>query len=342
MKPARKISIVGIVLVIASLIISPLYAESPSEEEIAIEEETFPDEEVAIEEEALPDEEIPEDDESLYDDDYLMFEAPPLVFEAAPIYELRSFDDIFPGLLRNQRRMAMSIDGLRNSFTKEDSPILFPNPDTGINLISSVMSKNPSHIIEILLVVPYEEKELDMLDVYNALGSIGDIKNHTILLNSGREFNIFVESTRLAGAKNRKSIPDPPPATFLPFSETIYLRLKEFYFGNLFLKGDISISPYGVTYSMTNFTDIRFFLLPVMKAERFTALIYLEPVKEGVLIYSMSGLYIPGFLTEGVNLTPSINSRIGVLINWITDNLKKQGNMAVEQENEVLVGSPER
>ncbi|MDR0443125.1 MAG: hypothetical protein LBH44_06950 [Treponema sp.] len=255
-----------------------------------------------------------------------VFEAPPLIFEVPRfIFEPRSFDALFPSFSQTQKASVFSNRGLRYSFEKDGSPALIPDPDSGIDILSSVMIKKPSHIIEVLVVVPYNERELEMLDLYNALGRIENIKDHSVHIN-GRDFNVFTETTRLVSAKNRKAVSDPPPADMLPYSETMYLRFKEVYFGNLFLRGDISMSLYGITYSITNFTDVRFLLLPVMKAERFTAILYLEPVKEGVLIYCMSGLYIPGFIADRVNITPSVNSRIAVLLSWITEGLRRQGN----------------
>ena len=92
----------------------------------------------------------------------------------------------------------------------------------------------------------------------------------------------------------------------------------------------MSISMYGITYSMTNFTDVRYFLVPIKKAERFTTIIYCEPIKEGILFYSMSGFYLPGFIADRVNLTPSINRRIEIFINWITDGLRMQESEVLE------------
>ena len=317
----------------------PLLDESTLSEEAPHDKDLLLSEESTLGEESLPDGEAPLSEEStlskelVLDDDSLVFEAPPLIFEVpAVIYETRSFDAIFPNFSQSQRSKIFSEGGLKHSFEKGDAPILIPDPDSGIDLLSSVMKKNPSHIIEVLLVAPYNEIELDMLDIYNALGRIENMKDQSIPWN-GRDVNLFVESTRLESAQNRKPISDPPLADTLPYSETMYLRLKEASFGNLFVRGDVSISLYGITYSMTNFTDVRFFLIPVMKAERFSAIIYLEPVKEGVLIYSMSGIYLPGFIADSINLTPNINRRITVLINWITDNLRIQESRLMEQEN---------
>jgi len=265
--------------------------------------------------------------DSLLDDTYTdeyayLFEAPPLVFEAQT-FENRSLYTIFPNFTERQRRSIRNNQVIRSSFTKGETPTLVPNPDLEINLLGTILRKDPSHLIEALLVVPYNERELDLLDIYNALGRISNIKDCAVLLR-GNDYFIFTESTRIDNTRNRRAISDPAPATFLPFSETMYLRLKEINFGNLFIRGDISISTYGITYSMTNFTDIRYFLVPLMRAERYSTIIYLEPVKEGVLIYSMTGFYLPGFIADRVNLTPNINRRIDVFIKWITEGLRIQ------------------
>jgi hypothetical protein len=219
--------------------------------------------------------------------------------------------------------MAFSSGGLKNFYEKDGSPALTPHPDSGIDLLSSVMSKNPSHIIEAMVVVPYNKTELEMLDIYNALGKIRNIQNHTVTIN-GKDTIILEETTRMESAKSRKSILDPPPVNILPYSETMYLRFKDAYYGNLYIRGDVSMGLYGIIYSMTNFTDVRYFLIPIIRAERLSIIIYLEPIKEGVLVYSVSGLYLPGFIADRINLTPSINRRITVLLSWIVDSLRKQ------------------
>jgi len=291
------------------MLISPLYGED---------EEVIPEPQPDIQVDASTIEDSP-----LVDDGFF-FEAPPLIIEAAP-FEIRSFDAIFPRLSRVQRMMAMSYEGLRHSFTKDEPALFVPDPEIGIDLLGSIMKKNPSHLIEALVLIPYNGRELDLLDIYNALGRIEKIKDHTVPLN-GRDFHIFTESTRIESARNRRAVSDPPPAVTLPLSDTMYIRLKEYSFGNLFIRTDVSIDVYGITYSMANFIDVRYFLVPIMKAERFMTIIYLEPVKEGMLIYSMAGFYLPGFIADRVNLTPSINRRIAIFMGWITDGLRMQEN----------------
>jgi hypothetical protein len=104
----------------------------------------------------------------------------------------------------------------------------------------------------------------------------------------------------------------------------MYLRFVDQYIGDFYLRGDISVGLYGITYSITNFRDVSYSIFRIMKAERFSVVMYLEPIKEGVLIYSVSGIYLPGFIAGRVNLTPNMNRRITVLIDWITEGLRYQ------------------
>jgi hypothetical protein len=323
------------------LLTLPLYAESSDEETPLAEEAPLAGEPLLEGEDSpLVGESLPEGEDSPLAEEPLLegedsplaeeplpeggffFEAPPLIFEVPP-FRLRSFDAIFPNLSWIDRILALSSEGLKYSFGKDESPTIIPNPDLEINLLDRVLKKNPSHLIEALAVVPYNARELDLLDIYNALGRIEKLKDYAASFN-GNYYHIFTESTRIESARNRRVVPDPPPAVTLPFSDTMFLRLREFSFGNLFIRIDISISTYGITYSMTNFLDVRYFILPIMRAERFTTILYLEPIKEGVLIYCMSGFYLPGFIADRINLTPNINRRIEVFINWITDGLREQ------------------
>ncbi|MCL2805100.1 MAG: hypothetical protein FWD26_04095 [Treponema sp.] len=320
-------------------IIEEIAAEEPAvTEEIIAAEEPAAQAELAAAEEAdaeagepaLSEEKELAFIDDLDDVDYFFFEAPPLVIESAPFLGTRSFEDLFPNLTRAQRTAARSEKGLRFSFEKVGSPMLVPNPASGIDLLKSVMAKRPSHIVEALVLVPYSGRELDMLDVYNALGRIGNLKDHSVPLN-GRNFTVFPETTRLESARNRRDIPDPLPANDLPFSETMFLRFKDATIGDIFIRGDMSISMYGLTYSMTNFRDVRYSIIPIMRAERVSIIIYVEPVKEGMLIYSLSGFYLPGIIANSANLSPSIDRRISVLLNWIKDGLIKQASVAAER-----------
>jgi len=345
MKSAWKI--INLCLLLAFVFICPLWAED--EEELKpVNEEPLLSEETPVTEEPLISEETPVAEEPLiseeprfidegssgeelsFDDEFealfneFVFSGPTLVFEA-PVFETRNFNEVFPDLTLRQKSTVMSARGLRNAFEKNDTPTFLPGKDAGIDLYGKIMIKKPSHIIEALVLVPYGKRELDLIDIYNALRSIKNIQDFKII-SRGKEYKIFQDTTRLESAQQRKPIPDPPHTDTLPYSEIMYLRFLDQTLGDLYLRGEISVSLYGLTYALTNFRDVSYSIFKVMSAERFLTIIYLEPVKEGILIYSMSGLYIPSFVSSRVNLTPSMNNRVTVLINWITDGLRKEEN----------------
>jgi len=235
---------------------------------------------------------------------------------------LRSFDEIFPGLEDSQKVNVFSGGGFKRSFTRNEKRSLVPNPDSGIDLFSIVKEKNPSHFIEALVVVPYNGTPFGLDDAYNALGRIADIKNQ-VNFNRNRNMNIpvYEESTRIESDKKNRAIPDPPPSQTYPASEVLFLRLKDRYFGNLYIRGDLSANQYGLTFSLTNFKAIRYFLFPVMRAEKFSALLYLEPLEEGMLVYGMAAVDIPNFIASRINISSSVERRLNVFINWIKEGL---------------------
>jgi hypothetical protein len=336
MKSAAKI--INFCLLLTFVFICPLWAEDeeelkPVNGEPLISEETPLIEEPPIDEESLlsqeprfidegsSGEELSFDDDDFFDDAFI-FSAPTLVFEA-PVFEPRAFDKVFPDLLLRQKTSVMSERGLRNAFEKNDTPTFLPAKDSGIDLYSKIMAKKPSHIIEALVLLPYGKRELDLIDIYNALRRIKNIQDFTVTIR-GKEYKVFQDTTRLESAQKRKPIPDPPHTDTLPYSEIMYLRFLDKTIGDLYLRGEISVSLYGLTYSLTNFRDVIFSIFTVMKTERFLTLIYLEPVTEGILIYSMSGLYIPSFVSSRINLPSNMNYRVTVLVNWIADGLRKE------------------
>jgi len=236
----------------------------------------------------------------------------------------RSLDEIFPGLDDSQKLGVFSGEGFQRSFERQGTQCLIPGPNSGIDLFSVVMEKNPSHFVEALMVVPYNGKPIGIQDAYNALGRIGDIKNHSYF-SRGRNMNIYIfeESTRIEGVKSGKPVPDPLFMNTYPVSEEIFLMLKDKYFGNIYVRGDLSINRYGVTFNVTNFKTIRYFLFPVMRAEKFSAILYIEPLKEGLLIYGMAAVDIPNFIASRINIAASVERRLHIFIEWFKEGLRK-------------------
>jgi len=238
---------------------------------------------------------------------------------------LRSFDELFPGLGAEQKKAVFSEDGFIRSFDKNEPLGLIPASGSGINLRGAIMIKQPSYLAESLLVVPYPGRTLTMLDAYNALGKIRDLKGrlyHSHTRNA--EIPLFEDATRIESAKKTNPISDPQAARVIPPSETVYIRLKDVNFGNSYYRAEFSTGPYGVTYNLTNFKDLSYILFTVMKAERFTAILYMEPLVEGMLVYSVAGADASDFIANKISLPSAIEKRLAVFIGWISDGIKQQ------------------
>ena len=236
---------------------------------------------------------------------------------------LRSFDELFTGFSPIQRLRIFSQSGLRNIFAVNETPRFSPVPASGINLLGAAMERGPTQLVEALVVVPYSGRQLSKLDIYNVMGRIQALSNYQVYSTSRERYiSVFEESTRLEDARRNRPIPDPPPATVLPSSETVYLCLKDTFFGNTYLRGDLSTSRHAITFNITNFTAVRFLIFPVMREEKFTTILYVEPIREGVLIYGMVGMDIPQFLIPRMNLEFNINRRVTVFMNWLQDGIR--------------------
>ena len=243
----------------------------------------------------------------------------------SPAYSdsLRSFNELFSNLGEDLREKAFSPEGLIRSMRANRSPELLSAHGSGIDLYSSIMKMGPSYLAESLLVIPYEGRTLGRLDAYNALGNIKGLQGrlyHSHTRNS--EIPLFEEATRIESGRRNTPIPDPPPSRELPLSETVYIRLKDANFGNSYYRGDILTSTYGILYSLTNTRNLSFMLFPVMREGKFIALLYMEPLAEGMLVYSMAGADASDFVANMVDIPSAISKRLAVFIAWISDGIK--------------------
>ena len=236
---------------------------------------------------------------------------------------LRSLSELFPGLNENQKREIFSRDGIINSAEKNEAMIFIPAPGSGIDLISTVMRNNPSYLAESLLVIPHQSKVLSRLDAYNALSKVGDLKGRLYRSHTrNAEVPLFEDATRIESAQRDRPIPDPPLSTVLPQSETIYMRLRDVNFGNSFYKAEFSTGPYGLTYNLSNFRNLRYLVFTVMKEEKFSAILYMEPLAEGMMVYSVAGADASDFIASKIDIPSAISKRLSVFIAWISDNIK--------------------
>ncbi|WP_043923382.1 DUF6675 family protein [Leadbettera azotonutricia] len=238
----------------------------------------------------------------------------------------RSFDDVFPYIGTDKKAEAFAEDGIIRSLGKGESFELNPAPSSGIDLQARIMQKAHEHLTESLLVVPYAGRALNVVDAYNSLGKVRSLKGrlyHSHTRNA--DIPLFEEATRLESAKRTNTpVPDPAPVSAIPANESIYIKLKDVNFGNSYYRADISQNGYGLVYSLTNFKSLTYLLFTVMKEEKFSAFLYLEPIDEGMLVYAVAGTEVSNFIENRIDIPSAISKRLAVFIDWISEGVREQ------------------
>jgi len=86
----------------------------------------------------------------------------------------------------------------------------------------------------------------------------------------------------------------------------------------------MSLIQYGLCYKLTNFKSLSYFFLPVIKEGSFIAQMYIEPIQEGVLIYSIAGMDVNDFVASRVDIDSAIAKRLNVFVSWVADGIRKK------------------
>jgi hypothetical protein len=242
---------------------------------------------------------------------------------------IRSFSDIFPLLPSAIYEAIFSADGYSLSSEKQSTAPAYSvqniramESNLDPNIVEKILDKRPGFTVESILIIPASQGEYSLLDIYNAIGKVRNLKGQVYHSHTRNEYvPLFEDVTRIESARRTNSIADPAPASRIPSSETIYMRLKDVNFGNTYYRGEISLVQRGLDYSLTNFRNITYFLIPVIREEKFIAQLYFEPITEGILIYALAGADVSDFVSSRIDMPSAISKRLAVIINWIVSGI---------------------
>ena len=236
---------------------------------------------------------------------------------------LRSFDELFYNLETSQKMEVFSPYGLVYTKNANEAFTLIPTRSSGIDLIGTIMNTRPGYLAEFLIVIPNQGRTYNRLDAYNSLikvRNLSEYKYHSHSRNTA--IPLFPDATRIESINSNKAIPDPPLARVIPNSEAVYIRLRDVNFGNCYYRGDLNVSPNGISYTITNTRHLSFLLIPVIREGRFIAALYMEPIAEGMLLYSITGADTSDFIASIVDIPSAISKRLDVFTSWVREGLK--------------------
>ncbi|WP_461255425.1 DUF6675 family protein [Treponema sp. R80B11-R83G3] len=242
--------------------------------------------------------------------------------------QLRAFNDVFPNLNQDIKTLAFKESGYVKSSQKTSGFVIIGNGQNSkldTQIVNNVLRKNPGFLVESILVLQRNSGSVSLLDVYNALGNIGDLRGRLYNSHTRKQLvPLFEEANRIVSDRQTTAIPDPPPAKTLPRNETVYIRLKDVNFGNTYYRAEMSLIQNGLRYTLTNFRNMSYLFIPVIKEEKFIAQLYFEPIQEGILVYSIAGADISDFVASKIDMDSAISKRLNVLNSWAIDGIKKK------------------
>ena len=240
--------------------------------------------------------------------------------------QLRSFNNIFPNLNEAERNAAFSEAGFVNHSRAVNRLDLKGTGRAGAaldhSITNTILVKNPGFVVETILVLQRDGRPVPLLDVYNALSNVKELKGR--LYDSASRsamVPLFEDATRIISERQTTPIPDPPPALVVPERETVFIRLKDANFGNSFYRGDMRKIQNGLSYTLTNFRNLTYFFVPVIREGNLTAQLYFEPITEGLLIYGIAGAEVADFFSSRISMNSAISKRLGVIISWVSDGI---------------------
>jgi hypothetical protein len=250
-----------------------------------------------------------------------------IFFSAIPAFGRdRSFSELFPQYSAGERKQIFSSEGLVLTSENSASLRLLPSALAGTGIQESLSQKKPRFLIESLSMVPFPSNPVGLLGIYNACGKVRNLKGR--LYHSAtrdKDVPLFEEATRVESERKLSPIPDPPDASDLPQKETMYIRLKDANFGNSYYQADISINQDGLVYKLANFRNLTYLFITVIREGNFFANLYIEPLAEGVLIYSVAGADVSDFVASKIDIPSAIEKRLAVITGWISDGIRSSG-----------------
>jgi hypothetical protein len=156
------------------------------------------------------------------------------------------------------------------------------------------------------------------------MGKIQDLKGR--LYHSAtrdKDVPLFEDADRIQGPSKLTPVPDPENAAVLPETDRIYIRLKDVNFGNSYYQGDISTLSDGLLYSLANFKNLSYGIIPVIRERKFKARFYVEPLAEGVLVYCAATAEVGGFISGVVDISSAVRKRLEVILGWLIDSIAR-------------------
>lgn len=243
-----------------------------------------------------------------------------LLCTALPVFsQNRSFSDLYPGMDAESRARVFSENGFNESRDDRLNVLLYsPASVNDLDLLKALRDRDSSFVVESIQLIPYEESVPGLASVYYALGQVRRLAGLTYRSSSKGEVPLFEEASRTDGPRSSKKLEDPVAPGPVPNYEIMYLRLKDSNFGNSNYQAVIQGGSSGLLYTLSNTKSLSYGFIPVIGDDKFVAVLYAEPLEEGLLVYAYTAAEVSGFVANRVNIPSAIRKRLEVIVEWLS------------------------
>jgi hypothetical protein len=230
----------------------------------------------------------------------------------------RPLSSLYPNLDPAVLAAATSARGY--SASAEAAPRLLPAGEAGAALARALEGRKRSFLIETLALIPGLKAE-SKLAVYNSMTKFRGLSGLTYSSKSkGSGAVLFSDVTRISDLRRAERLPDETVAS-LPESAEHLIRLKDANFGSSYYRVELDTRAPGIVFAMTNARALTYFLIPIIAEGGLFCIFYVEPIREGLLIYSIDGGNLPSAAEKQVNLSSAVRKRAAAISGWLASDI---------------------
>ncbi|AEJ19615.1 DUF6675 family protein [Gracilinema caldarium] len=236
----------------------------------------------------------------------------------------RSLADLYPEKSKDSLNILFSEHGFIQTLEKStQKPMFEPLLDTPLYFNNIIQQRKPSFVIESARIISLKNT-VSLQNIFISLSRVRDLAGRTYKSSSrGKEVPLFETATRIESPRKPTPLEDPRNTIHdvIPSKQVFYILLKDINFGNSYYKIEMQTYDKGLMFILTNAKTLSYGIIPVIGEDRFISVLYIEPLKEGLLLYNQAGAQVNSIISSQVHMPSAIRKRLDVFIDWLVDGL---------------------
>ncbi|GMO20619.1 MAG: hypothetical protein Pg6A_07430 [Termitinemataceae bacterium] len=223
----------------------------------------------------------------------------------------RGFDGLFSELPAAVKTEAQS-SGAYYAIKKENT-LLKINAGTEFNTRKTVLLEKKNAVILEMVTLIKKTNNINLIDIYNA--------TLRVRLLAGRKYFSHTRRKEVPLFKKALRVEGEAPKNFVPLNESAVIILDDINLGECYYQTELTKTENGIIWFLTNSKPISFLFLTIFKKNNFNILFYIEPVSEGVAVYSIMLIAAEEFAASRVDIVSAAKKRFQLITDWLVEGI---------------------